>query len=166
MTWLGVYESITPGVALGDNSPVRLDLDNEPQPDAVLLVEERCGGQAKLSADDYLEGAPEFIAEIAVSSASIDLGDKLRAYRRNGVREYCVWQVCDRKLDWFSLQNGAYVPLPIDGKGIARSIVFPGLWLAVDNLLAWDMASVLAVLQSGLATDEHAAFGRRLPAAL
>src|SRR5437879_5057164 len=32
-TWLGFYESETPGVESFDNSTVRLDLDNEPQPD-------------------------------------------------------------------------------------------------------------------------------------
>ena len=166
MGWLWTYKVATPGVELGDNPTVRLDLDNEPQPDAVLLIEERCGGQATLSADDYVEGAPEFVAEIAASSASIDLNDKLRAYRRNGVREYLVWQVCDRKLNWFCLQNGEYVPLPVDGKGIARSAVFPGLWLAIDDLLAGDVARVLSVLQSGLATDEHAAFVRQLTTSL
>src|SRR5947207_12580439 len=32
-TWLGTYEAHTPGVEAADNSTVRLDLDNEPQPD-------------------------------------------------------------------------------------------------------------------------------------
>jgi Uma2 family endonuclease len=84
ITWLGVYRAFTPNIALGDNPTVRLDRENEPQPDAVLLIEERAGGQARLSDDDYVEGAPELVAEIAASSASIDLGDKKRAYRRNG----------------------------------------------------------------------------------
>src|SRR5438067_360802 len=35
--WLVFYESETPGVQSFDNSTVRLDLDNEPQPDLVLL---------------------------------------------------------------------------------------------------------------------------------
>src|ERR1044072_7009674 len=30
--WLVVYSASTPGVAVGDNTTVRLDLDNEPQP--------------------------------------------------------------------------------------------------------------------------------------
>ena len=76
MGWVLVYETATPGIILGDNATVRLDLDNEPQPDAVLLIEEQCGGQARLSEDDYVEGAPELVAEIAASSAAIDLGDK------------------------------------------------------------------------------------------
>src|SRR5712671_1453930 len=65
ITWLGYYESGTPGVEAGDNSTIRLDIDNEPQPDAVLLIDPACGGQARISADDYIEAAPEFVAEVA-----------------------------------------------------------------------------------------------------
>lgn len=162
MTWLGTYAALTPGVAPGDNPTVRLDLDNEPQPDAVLLIEPQYGGQARLSDDDYIEGAPEFIAEIAASSAAIDLSDKKRAYRRNGVREYLVWQVFDRKLDWFGLQETEYISLPMDDDGVIRSQVFPGLWLAVDDMLSGNMAQVLAVLQDGLASSDHTAFVKTL----
>jgi len=55
------------------------------------------GGQSRISEDDYIEGAPELIVEIAASTASYDLHDKLRAYRRNGVREYQVTGG-----DWFA----------------------------------------------------------------
>src|SRR5207249_4942436 len=43
--WLATYEAHTPGVQAGDNATVRLDLDNEPQPDATLIIEPACGGQ-------------------------------------------------------------------------------------------------------------------------
>jgi Uma2 family endonuclease len=162
MGWLWTYKIATPGVELGDTPTVRLDLDNEPQPDAVLLIEEQCGGRSRLSDDDYVEGPPELVAEIAASSASIDLGDKKRAYRRNGIQEYIVWQVFEQKLDWFSLQDGEYVSLPVDEDGIVRSLVFPGLWLAINSMLAGDMARVLAVLQQGLAAPEQAAFVQQL----
>ena len=52
MAWLVVYESETPSIAVGDNPTVRLDLDNEPQPDAVMLIGEQAGGQSRLSEDD------------------------------------------------------------------------------------------------------------------
>ena len=45
LTWLGIYEAATPGVSLGVEPTVRLDLDNEPQPDAVLLIDREAGGQ-------------------------------------------------------------------------------------------------------------------------
>jgi Uma2 family endonuclease len=102
------------------------------------------------------------VAEIAASSAAIDLGDKKRAYRRNGVKEYIVWQVFDRKLDWFYLQEGEYLALPVDADGAIRSQVLPGLWLAAEDLLAGEMTRVLSVLQEGLASPKHAAFLQKL----
>jgi Uma2 family endonuclease len=164
VTWLGVYKAMTFGVRLGDNPTVRLDLDNQPQPNAVLLIDAQSGGQSYLGEDGYIEGAPELVAEVAASSAAIDLGDRKRAYRRNGVREYLVWQVFDQKFDWFSLQNGDYDSLPLEQDGVIRSQVFPGLWLEVAALLNHDMPQVLAVLQAGLRSDEHKRFVQQLAA--
>ena len=90
--WLSVYVAGTPGVDAGDNGSIRLDLDNEPQPDAYLMIQPEHGGQARISEDDYVEGPPELVAEIASSSVSYDLGKKLNSYRRNGVLEYVVWR--------------------------------------------------------------------------
>jgi len=160
--WLGNYQVATPGIELGIEPTVRLDLDNEPQPDAVLLIDENAGGQARLSEDDYIEGAPELVAEIAASSVAIDLHDKKRAYRRNGIQEYIVWQVCEHRLDWFYLQQGEYVSLPVDEGNVIRSRVFPGLWLGAGDLLAGNMARVLSVLQEGLAAEEHSRFVEQL----
>jgi Uma2 family endonuclease len=158
MTWLGTYWAATPGVDLQDNTTVRLDADNEPQPDALLRIEPEVGGNSRISEDDYIEGAPELIAEIAASSASYDLSDKLNAYRRSGVQEYIVWQIYENRLDWFGLQEGRYVSLQPDDAGVIRSSVFPGLWLAMNALREGDLAQVLAVLQQGLQASEHQAF--------
>ncbi|MFK0732460.1 MAG: Uma2 family endonuclease [Gloeotrichia echinulata GP01] len=160
--WLWNYKIATPGVELGDNSTVRLDLDNEPQPDVVLLIDELLGGQARISSDDYIEGAPELIAEVAASSAANDLYDKKKVYRRNGVKEYIIWQSLDNKLDWFSLQNGEYVSLEPDAEGVIKSRVFPGLWLDVQALRTGEMTQVLAVLQNGLNSQEHQGFVQQL----
>lgn len=156
--WLTVYSAATLGVSLGDNTSVRLDADNEVQPDALLRLDDALGGRSRISDDDYVEGAPELIVEIAASSASYDLHEKLKVYRRNGVQEYVVWQIYDMRLDWFRLSEGAYVPLQPDADGVIRSQVFPGLHLNGTRLLAGDMGGVLAELQKGLATAEHAAF--------
>ncbi|MFB2875805.1 Uma2 family endonuclease [Floridanema aerugineum] len=160
ITWLGVYEAATSGVSLFDNSTVRLDENNEPQPDAFLRIE--IGGNSRVTDDDYIEGAPELIVEIAASSASYDLHDKKQAYQRNGVREYLVWQVFEQKLDWFQLENGNYILLQPDENGVIKSQVFPGLWLAVNELLSGNMATVLTVLQEGLNSPEYAEFFKNL----
>ncbi|HLO51164.1 MAG TPA: Uma2 family endonuclease [Kamptonema sp.] len=162
MGWLWSYKIATPGVRLGDNPTVRLDVDNEPQPDAVMLIDAQHGGQTYLGDDGYIEGAPELVAEISASTATIDLRDKKRVYRRNGVKEYLVWQVTDRRLDWFSLQAGEYISLEPDAEGAIASQVFPGLWLHVWALLAGDMPQVIATLQNGLASTAHQQFLQQL----
>jgi hypothetical protein len=89
---------------------------------------------------------------------------KLKVYRRNGVCEYVVWRVLDRQVDWFVLREGDYVRLPLDASGVYRSEVFPGLWLDPSALVGGDMAAVLVVTRSGLASPEHATFVARLNA--
>ena len=155
MGWLAVYHAATPGTQFADNTTVRLDLDNEPQPDALLRIE---GGQSQIDVNDYIQGAPELIVEIAASTASYDLQEKLQVYRRNGVQEYLVWQVSDHIFDWFYLQDGEYIKLQPDENNVIKSLVFPGLWLAIDSLLDYDLAEVIRTVQLGLDTTEHQDF--------
>lgn len=156
--WLYNYKILTPGVRLGDTPTVRLDLDNEPQPDLILFIDQACGGKVTIEKDRYLSGAPELIVEIAASSASIDTGTKKQVYRRNGVQEYIVWQSFENKLDWFELSDAEYQPILPDEQGIMRSHVFPGLWLNVTAFLNGDMAAVAATVQAGVQSPEHQAF--------
>ncbi|HIK30979.1 MAG TPA: Uma2 family endonuclease [Oscillatoriales cyanobacterium M59_W2019_021] len=160
MTWLGVYKASTPGVQLGDNCTVRLDADNEPQPDALLRIE--VGGQSTISEDGYVEGAPELIVEIAASTVSIDLHDKLNVYRRHGVREYLVWRVDDCQFDWFRWQEGRYIAVEPNADGMICSEVYPGLWLDSAALLSGDLVRVIAIIQQGLASAEHRDFIEKL----
>jgi hypothetical protein len=164
MTWLGTYRFQAPGVRVGDNASVRLDLDNEPQPDALLLIEPAHGGRVTFT-DGYVTGGPELAAEVAASRVSIDRNAKLRAYRRNGVCEYLLWRVEDRAIDWFLLRGSNYELLPIGPDSIVRSEVFPGLWVDPQALIAEDFPRVLAVLQQGIASPEHARFLARLGSA-
>ncbi|XPM59755.2 MAG: Uma2 family endonuclease [Leptolyngbya sp. IPPAS B-1204] len=147
-------------VSVADNTTTRLDMDNEPQPDALLRIE--TGGNSTISEDGYIEGTPELIAEIASSSAAIDLGAKQNAYRRNGVQEYIVWQTFENRLSWFRLQAEEFVLIEPDADGMIRSSVFPGLWLAVPALLEGRMIEVLNVLQAGIADPAHQAFVQTL----
>ncbi len=162
ITWLGTYESITPGVAVADNATARLDLDNEPQPDAILLIEPTSGGQARISEDDYIEQAPEMVVEIASSSSSFDMHTKLDVYRRCGVREYLVWRVLDNEVDWFSLVDTAFQQLQPDEQGILSSQAFPGLRLNVAALLSGKLAEVLDGVREAIHLAEHQAFRESL----
>lgn len=158
ITLLGVYAAATPGVRVGDNATVRLDWENELQPDGLLRLE---SGASMIDADGYVCGPPEFVAEIAESSAAQDMHDKLRVYRRNGVQEYLVWLVFEERIVWFMLDEGEYRQIPADPDHITRSRIFPGLWFDLPALLRGDMATALAALQQGIAAADHAAFVSR-----
>ena len=164
IVWLGGYEAATPGVEISDNGTVRLGPEDEPQPDVSLFVLPEHRGQVCITDDDYMEGAPELTTEVSASSARVDLQIKLPIYRRAGVREYIVWRVLDNAVDWFALDKDAERPLVPDSAGVLRSEAFPGLWLDVPALLRGDMRQVLAVLQQGIASPEHAAFVAALAA--
>ena len=162
IVWLGHYWAFTPGVRVGQNTTVRLDLDNEPQPDALMIIEPGHGGRVRITPDDYIEGAPDLAAEVTSSTVSYDLNIKLRVYRRNQVREYIAWRVADNAIDWFVLEEGDFVHLPLDSDGIQRSRVFPGLWLDSAALMRFDLAKVFQVLEQGVSSPEHDAFVARL----
>jgi Uma2 family endonuclease len=148
-TWLGTYEAFTLNVQSGDNCTVILDSDNEPQPDALLRIKK--DGQSIINQKGYVEGAPELIVEIAASTVSFDLHDKMEVYRRNEVQEYLVWRVYDGEFDWFRLKEGRYIKLEPNPDGIIKSEIYSGLWLDVNALLTGNLAKVLEVLQLGIA---------------
>ncbi|MEM8642209.1 MAG: Uma2 family endonuclease [Cyanobacteria bacterium P01_G01_bin.54] len=143
--WLTVYLAYQDNLQLGDNSTVRLDPHNEPQPDA--LLRKRTGGTSIVSADGYVEGPPELVVEIAASTVSMDLHQKLEMYRQSGVQEYLVWRVEDGAIDWFELVAGQYQRLKPNSAGLLCSNIFPRLCLDTAALLSGNLAQVLAVLQ-------------------
>lgn len=163
LSWLGFYCLYTPGVRHGDNSTLRLDARNVPQPDAYLRILPEFGGRARM-VDGYLTGGTELLAEISASSASYDLHEKLNTYQSHEIPEYVVWRTDDQEIDWFILRAGRYQPQILDASRIYKSERFPGLWLDVDAMLNQDLPQLMAVIQQGVATPEHAAFVARLQA--
>jgi Uma2 family endonuclease len=102
--WLCNYAIATPGVRAATNSTMRLGPDDVPQPDGLLRIVTEAGGQSRLDAKGYLQGAPELVAEVAASSASLDAREKLACYRRAGAREYLLWRTEDEAVDWWVLE--------------------------------------------------------------
>lgn len=146
--WVGTFAARTPGLRVSIDPTLYLGDDSEVQPDVVLFREPAAGAPVQRTPDGYLAGAPELVMEIAASSASYDLHDKLEAYRRAGVPEYVVWRVFDGQIDWLRLRGGAYVRVEPDADGIVASAVFPGLRLSVPTMLAGDRAAILAALDA------------------
>src|SRR5262249_22408744 len=164
MGWLTNYWIATPGTRVRDNATAILGDDSETQPDATLIIEPESGGQSSVSEDGYATGPPELIVEVASSSESIDLHRKRHAYEQAGVLDYVVVVLRQRVVRWFVLQDGTYQDMAADACGLFKSTVFPGLWLDAPALLRCDGRPVMATLQQGLETPEHAAFVQHLQA--
>jgi Uma2 family endonuclease len=141
LEWLLAYRDLHPGVKPLLPGSVLLDDRNEPEPDAMLIREDRA-----VYEDGYLASVPELIVEIAASSVSRDLHQKKDAYERNGVREYIVWRTLDKAIDWFRLADGKYQQVRPGKDGIIESAEFPGLRLDVPAMLSHSRKKVLAAL--------------------
>jgi len=141
--WLSYYATYAEGVRSLPNTTIRLDAKNTVQPDAVLVH-----GTPSTTEEGYITSVPGFVAEIALTSASLDLHRKLEAYRRRGVPEYLVWRPRDQALDWFVLDaEGSYHSTDPGADGLLRSRVFPGLVLDPQALLRLDRRGVLETLE-------------------
>jgi Uma2 family endonuclease len=160
---LGLYVDGTPGVEVGDNVTVILGEESEPQPDLSVRIGPECGGRSRVNDQDYIEGPPELVAEIAYSSVALDLNQKRRDYEAGGVQEYFVLCVDDKELHWFHFPTGKLLKPTRDG--VLRSVVFPGLWIDGAALLARERIRLAEVVQQGLASRAHQAFVRKLEAA-
>jgi Uma2 family endonuclease len=162
--WLTEYEDATPGTEAYANSTAILGEDSETQPDAHLIIPPEKGGQMRMNEDEYLEGAPELVAEVALNREAIDLHAKKKDYEKAGVREYVVIVLQQNQIIWYISPKGRFEELALEVDGIFRSGVFPGLWLDPDALLRLDKDRIREVLQQGLASPKHAAFVGRLAA--
>jgi Uma2 family endonuclease len=159
-TWLGVYKAATPGCDAANNATWLME-DSAPQPDLSLCILPEYGGQSAMQGR-YASGAPEFLAEICVSSTVHDLHQKLDLYESAGVREYLAVLPTEREVRWHQRHGSSLMALPMPADGVYRSAAFPGLWLEVAAILAGNLAQVLAVLDRGLRSKEHEEFVQRL----
>lgn len=159
--WLGHYQRQTPGVVGVDGVTTILDDEAEPQPDHNLLILPECGGQTRVEGG-YLAGAPELIVEVSKSSRRVDLGAKKADYERTGVGEYIVVALDPDEVFWFALVDGRFERLAPGEDGLLRSPGLPGLWLDPSALFAGDLNRLVAAVDLGVATPEHAAFVARL----
>lgn len=164
--WLTNYRFATPGTEVAIDTTLRLDDRNVPQPDVALYILPAFGGRTRISDDGYVEGPAELAVEISTSRVSYDLGPKLTAYARNGIREYIVWRTEEGAVDWFALRGEEYEPLTPGADGVSRSEVFPGLWMDTAATVARDLDRMHAAFQQGLHSPEHARFVAELQARL
>jgi Uma2 family endonuclease len=161
--WVGYYEARTPGVTGSCDATSILDDQGVPQPDVSLRILPGHGGQTHY-VGKLIGGAPELVVEVADSSRPVDLGSKLADYERAGVLEYIVVALDPDEVYWHVRRNDRLERIAPDPDGLYRSQAFPGLWLDPKAALSDDAAQMIAVLDRGLATAEHADFAAALDA--
>jgi Uma2 family endonuclease len=159
--WLGYYRAFTRGIRVHHNASVFFEDYGEHQPDLMLRILPEHGGRTH-DKGNYCADGPELIVEVSDSSLKKDLGTKLADYERAGVPEYIVLSVDPPAVRWHFRAEGRLVEVGPDPDGIYRSKVFPGLWLDPDALLSGDNRRLMATVDLGLATAQHAEFVARL----
>ena len=113
-------------------------------------------------------GPPELVIEVGHSSRSHDLGAKKAAYEKAGVLEYLFVRLDPEQVRWFAVDRW---DVRRDRASARRSASFgrgpsPGSGWIRKHLFAEDPDGLIAALDRGLATPEHAAFAAMLAARL
>src|SRR5438105_12057700 len=78
---LGLYRRATPGVELLIDATAILGEESEPQPDLALRILPQYGGRSRDTPEQYVEGPPELLTEIAHSTLAIDMHQKRIDYQ-------------------------------------------------------------------------------------
>lgn len=144
--WLYMYESFYPNVAACINASVKLDANNELQPDVLLRKKD---GACIADANGNFCGAPELVGEISNTSVHFDSHGKKYVYEMCGVKEYIIWRTGLNQLEWFVLRNGRYHMIEaVDG--LITSETFPGLVLNVTALMEGNTRQVIETLMTAI----------------
>jgi Uma2 family endonuclease len=114
-------------------NPIALDEISEPQPDLML---------SELPAERYAKTHPTpneamLVVEVALSSLKFDLGSKLCAYARRGVREYWIVDLVNERVEVFRDPGGERYRVHLSagrGESVAP-LAFPNELLLVDEFL-------------------------------
>ena len=133
---------VPPGLSAA-TTPASAWTCNEPQPDLVMLKPPAKGGQARVSADDYIEGAPEMVVK---SSAVRGLTTSIKRKALTAATEFVsTWPGSRASVAWSggNCAKGMTKEIIPGSDGLLRSRAFPGLWLDGSALLNGEMKAVL-----------------------
>jgi len=87
-----------------ENVDVKFDGENTVMPDFKIV-----GDFSKIANGKYIQGAPDFIAEVlSPSNSSYDLIDKRKLYEKNGVPEYWIIDIYTKNIHVYVLKDGVY----------------------------------------------------------
>jgi Uma2 family endonuclease len=117
---------------LSPQNPVWLDEMSEPEPDVVLIPRsQRTAGHHPQPAVVFL------IVEVADSSLHYDRRDKMRAYARNGIREFWILNLEDDVIETFREPSGESYAVTerIGMGGTVSPLAFPDVQIVMDEIV-------------------------------
>ncbi len=108
-------------------SPIDLILSETTvlQPDLLVVLQ----GRERIITERGVEGPPDLVVEV-LSPATVtrDRKSKFQLYARYGVTHYWIADPDARRLEAYTLSEGAYVPRgSLEGDGVLSANPFPGL---------------------------------------
>jgi Uma2 family endonuclease len=131
------------GVVLGSRYPMRLDERWSPEPDLVVVRDERRDALTRTR----LEGPADFVIEIASDSdPRLDEREMLPRYRQAGIEEIWLVDRFDQAVLVEIKEPGGYVSRRLTA-GRLTSRVIPGFWIDVGWLWRDPLPSTLACLR-------------------
>jgi Uma2 family endonuclease len=135
------------GVVRGSRFPMRLDAAWSPEPDLLVVRQER----RHLLRPQRLEGAADLVIEIAsASSLRTDLGGKLPRYRQAQVPEIWLIDPAARAVRVEALEVDGYRSTTL-AQGRLASAALPGFWIDVEWLWREPLPATLSCLRQILA---------------
>ena len=148
LTLLGLYLDERGGaVVLGSRYPMRLDERWSPEPDLLVVRDER----RHLLGRTRLEGPADFVIEIAShSDPGLDVREKLPRYRQAGIDEIWLVNPFEQMVLAEVKEASGYVSQRL-ATGRLTSRVVPGFWIEVGWLWQERLPSTLACLREILA---------------
>ena len=103
-------------------------------PDAIFITKDRLS----IAQDTHVRGAPDLVVEVlSPGTKHRDLGVKLQAYARAGVKYYWVFDAYSRSVQVFELRedgNTFAEPALLEGEDALTCPLFPGLSVPVSDL--------------------------------
>jgi Uma2 family endonuclease len=131
------------GVVRGSRYPMRLDERWSPEPDLLVVGEEK---RRRLT-PQRLEGPADLVVEIASDSdPGFDAREKLPRYREAGIPEIWIVNPIDETVRVETLAGDGYRSSSLTA-GRLESRVVPGFWIEVEWLWGEELPSTFACLQ-------------------
>ena len=131
------------GIALGSRFPMRLDSRWSPEPDIMVVGEERRHQITK----QRLEGPADFVIEIASESdPRLDLREKLPRYQEAQIEEIWLIDPFRQELVQVVRQDSGYISRSYS-QGQVNSQAVEGFWIKSQWLWQESLPSVLACLR-------------------